>query len=633
MLALSSFVVSIAAMLGYYGFDKGISPNMNELRDLRDSLDAISIPIPTSNKIAAGVELHVKTQNQWNNIGDKITFLLQNGNRNITVIIDAKQLELNDNMKGLDKLNYPEANIQILGNGVRMIPSGIVFENDNNKVRKTHYAKSLHNFNYNDIILNKNNQVQSLYNDVFNIESTIEPVKSEGLSNILNPDSTLYKTIVKTWRFRTNLPDLSESECRDFYILLSRNWTSCRHKVIRVENGYLYFNLKSEDAPSLVQLTLDPNSDMLSYKRFPRCRYLNMPVSHGIRFQNDTIYFPSNIGQLRIGRSGCLFPISYCRFNSLEISGFKVLGAGNNPCVHVNNSYFNKQLWIRNNTFENLSASAVIVRDCENVSIQNNGISNTRVNAIRCSGKNISIWRNMLNNIGYMSQTMAISFAGINIHIFENTIENFNYSGIATGGTFPNEKGVILTYVIEHNTIRLTKDYLNSSSNMSLADAGGIYVGPQNTQGIIRYNIIENISGTGANRGIFLDDGAKNLAIYGNLILNTVNCYDIDLRNSDTYSQGIPDHNTNNVIIQNIMTGNYRFEENNDDSNCFGGYNVLLGIGKFQKRVVKLREPVPDKIINGCTYKNGVVVIPKQYSDIIDSTYVDSFVRNHISIQ
>ena len=34
----------------------------------------------------------------------------------------------------------------------------------------------------------------------------------------------------------------------------------------------------------------------------------------------------------------------------------------------------------------------------------------------------------------------------------------------------------------------------------------------------------------GDNRGIFCDDGASNISIYGNVILNTPNSYCIDLR-------------------------------------------------------------------------------------------------------
>lgn len=626
-LAVFIFIINLGSIEGSNSFD---------IVAVRDSLDQITISVPKYKRYKSDITLLVTNQHEWETIGNSIKECLQKGVRNIDVIVDAPVVVYGEIPVKFDHLLYSQANVRIRGRNTLMIPFGPTFSSPKNEEQAspTHYILPYHNFNVDDVLLDDNNNPLSLYGDVFEITSTIEEVRSEGNEDILNTDGSLYKSIVKLWRFKTGLPDLNESECRDFYILLTRRWTSCRHRVVKVKDGYLYFLLKSSDAPSLLQMSLDPNSDMLVYKANPRCRYVNSPVSNGIHITNDSIYIPHDIKGLRIGKVGRLFSMNNCQFNSFEISGFHINGAGNQPCLYVKNSSFTNQLWIRNNCFSDLSSTAVSIIDCEQVCVYENSIISTRRGAISAKGKHLSVWKNDLKNIGCMLQTMAISFAGIDIHVFENTIEDFNYSAISCGSSLPNDNSSPLTYIIERNTIRYSKQFTEHYKERTLADGGGIYVGPQNTQGIIRYNMIDNIIGISINRGIFLDDGAKNLAIYGNLIVNTANCYDIDLRYCTTYSQGIPDHNTNNVIVQNIMTGSYRFEENNvDGSNCLGGNNVLLGSGNFQKRVVKLRESVPDKIIKGCTYKNGVVVIPKQYSDIIDSTYVDSFVRNHISIQ
>ena len=101
--------------------------------------------------------------------------------------------------------------------------------------------------------------------------------------------------------------------------------------------------------------------------------------------------------------------------------------------------------------------------------------------------------------------------------------------------------------------------------------------------------------------------------------MNTANSYDIDLRLTGTYAAGIPDHNTNNSIFQNIMTGGYRFQDAGEGSNCIGGDNVLLGTGPAQKTVVDLKHRVEDVTENGMDLETAVKKVP-----------VDGFVKKQI---
>ena len=255
----------------------------------------------------------------------------------------------------------------------------------------------------------------------------------------------------------------------------------------------------------------------------------------------------------------------------------------------------------------------------ENVVIANNTITNTWQQAIAGGGKSCTVSGNKLKNIGWFLNTRAITGGGERMYICDNVIEDFNYGAIAVGSTTANEKASKLTYIIERNTVRLTEAYTDSYILNTLADGGGIYIGPQCTQGIIRNNIIENIKGIHSNRGIFLDDGAKNLAVYGNMIINTANSYDIDLRLTSTYADGIPDHNTNNCVFQNIMTGGYRFQDAGAGSKCVGGDNILLGTGQAQKTVVELKQRAADVKAEG----EGLEAVMKKVP-------VDSFVKKHL---
>lgn len=610
--------------------------NNSRLAEIRDNLDAITISAPMYRNYKNDVVIHIDNQKQWNNVALEIESNLRKGFRTICVQIDLKTLELTSEVKGLEKLDYPDANIKILGNDIQCIPAGEVFNLKGSKLKKAnnHHIIAHSRFDCNDIFLDKNNRAISLYGISFDVDTAIEPVDSEGWEDVENPDGSLYKRVSKIWRFKTHLPNIGEEQCRDFYILLTRDWTSCRHKVVKVEDGYLYFHLISNDAPTLMQMTLDPNVNQKRYKVNPRCRLFNFPRSRGLFFKEESFYIPNNIKYVRIGRGGRLFSVNNCHFNSFEISGFHILGAGNQSCIDIQSSLFTDKAWISNNTFSNLSASAVKVVDSKNVCIRNNVIDGTRTHALICTGNNISIWNNRLSNIGDMAQTIAVFFMGTNIHIFENTIEDFNYSAIGTGGVVQNGQCLPKSYIIERNTIFYTQAFSQKYRDKTLADGGGIYIGPQNTQGIIRNNVIDGICGIGINRGIFLDDGTKNVAVYGNLIMNTANCYDIDLRYCTTYASGIPDHNTNNLMFYNIMTGGYLFQDTGkEDSRCIGGKNLLLGTGDFQKKVVELKYSVPDFTLEGCKYKKGRVFIPKRYEVLLDNLHIDKFVRSHISLR
>lgn len=607
----------------------------SELLELHDSLDAITIPAPTYRAFQRDMLLYVDNQEQWNNIAQEIEKSIQEGARNICVRVRTKTLELTSDIKGFVNINEPDANILIEGNGVVCISGGPVISKKDAKVEqgKTHYSFPLTGFSINDVLYDGKNRHIPIIDNSFLIDSTIEPVESEGIEEIKNSDGSLYKRITRIWRFRTNLPNIEENECRNFYILLTRNWTSCRHRVKKIQDGYLYFYLKSDDAPTLMQMTLNPNSDRKTYNVFPRCRFINSPTRKGVYFKQNVIYIPNKIKRIRVGKGGTLLSLNNCHLNSFKVSGFRIICAGNNPCISVQSSSFDDQMWIMDNTFNNLSNRAVKVLDCENVCVINNKINGTRINAIYCSGNNISIEGNELRNIGYMGQTMAIAFLGTDIHIYDNIIEDFNYSAISTGGTQPNNNCDPKTYIIERNTIRYTPKFLKHYKDNTLADGGGIYIGPQNTQGIIRYNIIDNITGMGANRGIFLDDGAKNLSIYGNLIMNTSNSSDIDLRLSNTYAAGIPDHNTNNKVFHNIITGRYRFQDNGaTDSRCIGGENILLELNN-KLSDVQINKQIQDFPVKGCKYRKGIIVIARGYNTTLSIIKADDFILNSIMLR
>ena len=591
-----------------------------DIAHLRDSLDAIQYAIPQKPVIrGAWAVLNVRTQADWNNIQKTLKASLAAGNENILVKITGNNIVFGKEKNEIINWKYPKANIRIDGGCGKMVPYGYTFKRCDKQAKKDgeFYSFPFLEFGLDDIVEdNKGNEVP-FREEVKQVTGDIEKVQSSSTSEATK-SITKFKAQGKTddvWKFQIDLPDLSEEQCKDFYVLMTRDWTSARHKVVMVKDGWLYYHLDSEDLHS----DRDPNVDWKQYRVRPRYRLINNPVSKGLHTANGRIYIPKQYKSIRVNKGGQLITFAYCHFNSLEITGFDLNGCGGGTPFGVYSSTFERGAFFRDNTFTNMSSMAISTAFSKNVVVSNNTISKTRVQALAGGGTDCTISGNHLKNIGWMLNTRAITGGGERMLICDNVIEDFNYGAIAVGSTTSNDKAGKLTYIIERNTIRLTKDFTDNYIQNTLADGGGIYIGPQCTQGIIRNNVIENIKGIHSNRGIFLDDGAKNLAIYGNYIVNTDNSYDIDLRLSNGYAAGIPDHNTNNSVFHNIMTGGYRFQDAGDGSNCIGGENVLLGTGKLQKTVLELKRRVED--VEAQSSREFKV------QGVLDSMPVDGFVK------
>ena len=602
----------------------------------RDSLDKIQLVVPNELDIPYDVVINVNNQHEWNALTDNIVKKLRAGYKGIKVDIKAKKLNIGEKGFHLDNLNFPEASIQLIGLQTEMKSQDCNFSRCARRGSRgsSFWTITYNKFDSNDVILDQTGNAISLLSETFFIKDTIKAVNEGGDHVYKNIDGTIYKSLSKIWRFHVDLPDLREDECKDFSILLTRDWTACRHQVQKVKNGYLFFYLNSDDAPTIYQRTLDPNKDRITYKKTPRCKFINCPKSEGIHIINGKLYVPRKYKDIRICKASQLLSLKQCNLRSIVIKGFYINGCGATPVISMDNSTFSGGAFVKENTFKNISHNSVRIVNCKNVTISGNVIENTRQEAIKCiRSENVTIFGNELKNIGWMLSTRCISATGIKLHICDNIIEDFNYSAIECGG-FRQKNDEYLEYIVERNHIRYSDKYYAEHANHSLSDAGGIYLHPENTGGIVRYNVVDHIVGYGANRGIFIDDGARNVSVYGNLIMDIGNCYDIDLRYTTSHKKTIPDHNKNNQIFHNIMTGGYRFEDTGkDDSRCIGGANLLIGIGVFQEKVVELKYLAPDYMMEGCTYKKGKVIIPMRYGPLIDSIKVDAFIRKYLYLQ
>lgn len=587
-----------------------------QLAKFRDSLDAVIYPIPEL--LAEGIDeknVEIKSQEEWDEIPSLLKDLLKAGANNIRINVTGCNLVFGKVKMNITDLNYPQATIRIAAKKATMIPYGISFSREHGanvmQNGRSFWSMPYTEFGLNDMVIDGKGNEIPIRGEARQVEGEITKVKDD------------------IWRFRIKLSDLREEQCKDFYVLMTRDWTSARHKVVMVKDGWLYYQLDSDDLHD----TRNPNVDWNQYQVRPRYRLINCPVSEGIHTTGGMIYIPKQYKEIRINKGGQVLNFDRCHLKCLEITGFDVNGCGEGTPIGIYNSTFEMGAFIHGNKFHNLSSFAIGTAFNTNVSIYDNEIKNTRTGAIYGDGDNVSVHSNRLHNIGWMFNSGAIVGGGRNLHICDNIIEDFNYSAITCGSRRPNTDGTMLTFIFERNTIRYSKNYTNNKLSYTLADGGAIYVGPQCTRGIVRNNVICNYDGINSNRGIFLDDGCKNLAIYGNLIMNTANSYDIDLRRDGAIAARIPDHNTHNSVFHNIMTGGYRFQEKDAESDCVGGANILLGTGNFQIRKINLTAEVGDMEMEGCKVKGGQIIIPRKNKEFFDSVHADSFVLHFIKFQ
>ena len=203
--------------------------------------------------------------------------------------------------------------------------------------------------------------------------------------------------------------------------------------------------------------------------------------------------------------------------------------------------------------FNNVNAAQICIADCQfinirsiiasfirsnNVVVNNNHVSNLKGNGFcfssGCSG--VVITKNFFRQCGLdLNNSFCIRCNEAEYFISDNTFEDFGYGAIAVGLWHGENKEYPSRGIIEHNEIYYTPSYNANYWKHTLMDSGAIYSWTQNDGTIIRYNYIHDITGMWENRGIFCDDGASNMKIYGNIILNIRNNYCIDSRRVRDY--------------------------------------------------------------------------------------------------
>ena len=238
-----------------------------------------------------------------------------------------------------------------------------------------------------------------------------------------------------------------------------------------------------------------------------------------------------------------------------------------------------RQIIVSDCTFEQIQSTIANVSGTNNVVFTHNAVRNTMGDEVRFLNNcvNVRVTDNMFVNCGQgIGNTFCVNCRESEYYVAGNTFRDFGYGAIGVGVWHGFTKQYSSKGIVENNELFYSPEYFVECWKYTVMDSGAIYTWTQNDDVIIRYNYIHDYEGAGDNRGIFCDDGASNLKIYGNIVLNTPNSYSIDSRYIKD-QKSILRNNTNNFMAYNMVDNSIRFmgykEENR---HCVKGQNFIL---------------------------------------------------------
>ena len=277
--------------------------------------------------------------------------------------------------------------------------------------------------------------------------------------------------------------------------------------------------------------------------------------------------------------ASCFLRVSNVSLMSIELKGVNVCGNKEGSSLISMTSVNSSLIMIRKCTFSEINGQVAGFIKTDNVVFDENEISKTTGNELSFTAgcKNVRVTRNFFTNGGNdLGNSMCVRCCESEYYIGYNFFCDFGYCAVGLGLWYGHEKKYDTRGIVEYNEIYFSQSYYNQKEKYTLMDAGAIYVCTQNEDAIIRYNYIHDYIGEKDYRGIFCDDGACNLSIYGNIILNTPNGHSIDSRKAKDQRKGFT-NNSNNFMASNVVDGSVRFQGYGDENrHCRKGANFVL---------------------------------------------------------
>ena len=461
------------------------------------------------------VTLSVQTQQDFDALSTRIAEEIARGEKNISVNIEARTLTFADTQISISGIHSNDISISIHGKGVLLTSRG-------------HLVRAV---THPSLMYLKDGDYYNPWTEFRQLHDTISIAdESSHLCGIYTSSK--------------NKKDLHP---QNIFINYTCWYTSRTSPVTYISKKRIEFDGGDWAVPQQGNF-FNVNMDYSYAKIFPRYRLF------GVKAVPDNLYECA---------ASTLLKIAFCDFQSFSIDHINVTGSSNNGALILIDSSKADSISISNNTFRCIGGTVLLDRKSTNVCFTGNKVDTFMGYGIdsEIGSTGAKVTDNTFSNCTLgMEMGFAIKMRSDDFTVRNNTISDFCYGGIGVGIYAKTKTDKKCTGIVSDNELYYTDTFLSNLSQHTLMDTGAIYTWTRTDGVTISNNYIHDIDGIKDNRGIFCDDGAKNITTSNNRIENIHNSYDIDLRWCETYKADVPDNNTGNKMFNNLTTGKVRFE-------------------------------------------------------------------------
>lgn len=493
----------------------------------------------------------VKNQSDFDRLSLAINELLASG-KDVDVLIRKGVYYYSDTHLLLENINKSGLSVRIKGNGAVLVPKA----GRDNEI--TPYLAVIRNL-----------QDVNLWSNIYSSTEKVAVVDAN-------------KKLCRIKRGERN--NVKEGD----YILLTKWYTSGLYKINNVDHDYIYFtapNTRYRDNYG----DYDVNFDYVYNKSYPRYKLL---IADEV---TDDSYVCSLSSFLSITNS---------RLSKVELCGLTFVGGSGQESVIKSDGVKADVIKLDNCHFKALRNKAIAGIGTNNIAIDKCTFSNCYSSVVstdeNCS--NLVVKNCEWKECGQLLENPSCIIAsGANYLIKDNSFVDFYGRALTLGVYFSKGNSFHSSGVVENNELYFTSSFLGNAPQNLLMDNGAIYVNTLNDHLEIRNNYIHDFSGAGDNRGIFLDDGARNVKITSNVIVSILNGAAISARRVKSVEKTVGNVNVGNLIHGNVIEGTIRFEgSESDDNRCEYGENYFL---------VKPQEEAPKNMLKNVNVVGENIVL------------------------
>ena len=507
----------------------------------------------------------VHNQQQFDDLSHTLISSLEAGYKNIIVRFKKGTYYYKEGHLKLVNHHYPDADISFEGMGSTIVSKGWKLEDGDTVPCAVNGESCFININRKQSILPWG-----------------EMMYADSLVEVIDVSS-------KHCRLKcSQLGGLKVSGDNMAYLDLTR-WCRCyQYKVLGIENGYVDFYAHDLAIDDVFRKTdFNVNYDYIYAKTNPRFRLCNVDRIGPISVIDSTVYLSPELSSVYFGFAVNFITIKDCSLHQLSFKGLTILGSRGrvDPLIDLT-GVTSSVIEFKKCSFIGQRRRIMNITNTDNVWFHDNYVSDNYDWGIVSDNTSsfTIIEKNIFENNGVnLSYNRVISCSGQNYYIGHNSFKNFGYCAISVGVPYSAPMEHPSSGIIEYNHIFYDKEHFENAWKYTIMDSGAIYVWTQNGNTIIRYNYIHDYTGMRQNRGIYLDDGASNVSVYGNVVMNIPNWHAIDSRlvssTERTYlkTSFSEKNNLNNLIAYNITDGTINIVGREQvDNGCMKGYNIIL---------------------------------------------------------